>query len=65
MGAIDRSRFRGYDTQVKKCDGFSLNNKDDRKTLENAYVKSSALYYKGQIPFQEILDRISKFLDKL
>lgn len=58
-------RFRKYDTVIKNCPGFTLADGEDRKVFEENYEKSSALYYKGQIPFQDILDRIAKYLDKL
>ena len=60
-----KERFRKYDTVIKSHEGFTLKDKTDRKVFEDNYTKSSALYYKGQVPFQEILDRIAGVLDSL
>ncbi len=60
-----KERFKKYDTVIKNCKGFDLKDKADRKIFEDNYTKSSALYYKGQVPFQNILDRIAGVLDSL
>jgi hypothetical protein len=60
-----KERFRKYDTIIKNCEGFTLKDEIDRKVFEDNYTKSSALYYKGQVPFGEILDRIAEVLDSL
>lgn len=60
-----KERFRKYDTVIKNCEGFTLSDIEERKAFEDNYKKSSALYYKGQIEFSEILLRLSSYLDKL
>lgn len=51
-------RFRGYDTKIKNCDGFSLKDEKDRAIFKTNYEKSKSLYYKGQIDFEQIIKRI-------
>jgi hypothetical protein len=60
-----RERFRKYDTIIKNCDAFSLSDLEERTIFENNYLRSSALYYRGQVPFADILGRIAIFLDRL
>lgn len=63
--AYKAERFRNYDTVVKNCAGFTLDQDDDREIFEENYTKTSALYYKGQISFSKILERIADKLDFL
>lgn len=60
-----KERFRKYDTAIKNCEGFSLSDDEERKVFEDNYLKSSSLYYKGQIPFVEILKRLESYLERL
>ncbi len=60
-----KARFRKYDTVIKNCEGFALSDEEERKIFEDHYLKSSALYYKGQIPFEDILNRIQSYLERL
>lgn len=60
-----KERFRGFDTVIKNCDGFTLNDQSDRKIFKDNYQKSSALYYKGKISFEDIFGRISNFIEIL
>lgn len=60
-----KERFRKYDTAIKNCEGFTLQDSNDFQVFEDNYKKSAALYYKGQTPFSEVLGRIHKYLDVL
>jgi len=58
-------RFGSDDVIIKNCQGIFLNDPKERALFENEYVKSSALYYRGQIPFEDILKRIQSFSERL
>ncbi|MBU1044358.1 MAG: nucleotidyl transferase AbiEii/AbiGii toxin family protein [Candidatus Omnitrophica bacterium] len=60
-------RFPDKDKElpVLKQEALLLENVKTRKLFEREYNNTSALYYKGQIPFKEILDKISEYLDIL
>ncbi len=60
-------RFRGGDKKipVQEQEAFLLKNSETRKLFEKEYTKTSALYYQGQIPLNEIMDKVSKYLDQL
>jgi len=60
-------RFRGADREipVPEQEAFQLKNTETRKHFEKEYKKTSALYYQGQISLNEIMDKISKYLDEL
>lgn len=60
-----KERFRGYDTRIKNCEGFSLVDDRERDIFKLNYEKSSSLYYKGQVGFDEILSKIGDYLDQL
>ena len=60
-----KERFRGYDTEIKKCDGFTLKDQKDRDVFKANYEKSSSLYYKGQVDFELILSRFQTIIEKL
>lgn len=60
-----KERFRGYDHVIKNCEGFTLSDPDERKVFEDSYLKSSSLYYKGQVPFGDILKRLNFYLERL
>lgn len=63
--AYKKERFRGYDTDIKKCKGFTLEDEKDREVFKTNYEKSSSLYYKGQISFDDILKRFMDHFAKL
>lgn len=62
-----KKRFpvRDQQTPLSKQEVFLLKNAETRKRYEHEYQKTSALYYQGQPPFDEILDIIAKNLSKL
>ena len=60
-----KERFRGYDTEIKKCDGFTLKDQKDRDVFKANYEKSSSLYYKGKVDFELILSRFQTIIEKL
>lgn len=57
-----KKHFRNHDTNIKNCAGFSLPDAKERQAFMDNYVASSALYYKGQIPFNVILKRVEQYL---
>jgi hypothetical protein len=59
-----KERFPAKDQLIllSKQEAFLLNNAETRKQFEHEYQKSSALYYQGQPPFDEILGLILKNL---
>ena len=63
--AYKAERFQGDDINIKNCQGFNLNNSEERKKFETEYIKTKALYYRGQTPFDKILARFSKYLEIL
>jgi len=57
-------RFRsGDELVIAKNPAFILNDSGQRELFEREYQKSSALYYKGQPSFDQVLGRIRKYLD--
>jgi len=58
-------RFRSENQDIASNDAFTLPNLDVRRIYEQEYLKNAGLYYRGQVSFQEILDRISQFIPKL
>lgn len=62
-----KKRFPSKDQKLplSEQEAFLLKNAETRKHYEREYKKSSALYYQGQPPFEEILDIISKKLNDL
>lgn len=60
-------RFRGGDRKVPiaEQEAFLLSDKGVRSRFEKQYNDTSALYYQGQLPFEEILAVLSKNLGKL
>lgn len=60
------ARFRGDDEKkISKNDAFFLRDPEMRKTYENAYLATRALYYRAMPSFSEILSRIVEFSDGL
>ena len=59
-------RFRGGDNRdIATNDAFLLSDPQVREMYEVEYKKSVDLYYKGQVPFPEILGRIQENMEKL
>jgi Nucleotidyl transferase AbiEii toxin, Type IV TA system len=59
-----KKRFRSLNHNVAESGAFTPN-EDDRKALEAEYAKTKALYYRGQIPLEQILARIQRDLARL
>jgi predicted nucleotidyltransferase component of viral defense system len=59
-----RERFKSLDHNVKNSGAFTLD-ETIRRQFEEEYRKTSALYYRGQIAFDQILSRIQKDLERL
>lgn len=59
-------RFPAADNQViAENEAFFLNDAETRKKYADAYAETSALYYQGQIPFEDLLARIKEFAPQL
>ena len=59
-------RFRGGDNRdITTNDAFLLKDQAVRTLYETEYRKGADLYYKGQVPFSKILDRIGENIEKL
>jgi hypothetical protein len=59
-------RFPRADNQnIAHNEAFILSNAATRKVYEEAYVASSVLYYGNKPTFQQILDEIKKWIDRL
>jgi predicted nucleotidyltransferase component of viral defense system len=59
-------RFRGADNRdIAANDAFTLKDKAVRSLYEAEYQKGADLYYKGQVPFSEIMERIQKNISRL
>jgi predicted nucleotidyltransferase component of viral defense system len=54
-----------YEIPLTENEAFTLTDTDTRKSFAERYKSTSALYYKGQPSFEEVLARIYSFLDKL
>jgi len=62
-----KKRFPTKDQELplSKQEAFLLKDTTTRELFEKEYKKTSALYYQGQILLSEIMDKVSKYLDKL
>jgi hypothetical protein len=59
-------RFRSLDNKnVAKNEAFILNDPETRKTYAETYAKTSALYYGSKPTFDQILERIKEWIDRL
>ncbi len=57
-------RFRsGDELVIAKNPAFTLNDSGQRDLFAREYKKSSALYYQGQLDFDQLLERIGKHLN--
>ena len=60
-----RQWFRNENTDLQASDAFTLKDENTRKLFAAEYRKTAALYYRGQVPFETILERIAKDLPRL
>jgi hypothetical protein len=61
-----QQRFRmGDELVISKNSAFTLRDPDQRVLFAREYRKSSALYYKGQPDFDQLLARIGEHLNSL
>ena len=60
-----KERLKKLSDTVRNHPAFSLSNPKEKQLFEREYIKQKSLYYKGQIPFIKILNRIKKFSEKL
>jgi hypothetical protein len=59
-------RFRSLDNKnIAKNQAFILSDAETRKTYAETYVKTSALYYGRKPTFDQILERIREWTDRL
>ena len=59
-------RFRtGDELKISNNEAFLLSDKDTRKLYKKAYENTPALYYQNQIPFEEIMKKISQYIEAL
>lgn len=59
-------RFPAADSQViSENEAFLLSDPETRRLYEAEYNKTASLYYKGQVPFETILQEISKWKGRL
>ena len=61
-----QNRFRTADEKdISKNEAFLLSDNEVRETYKEAYEKSSTLYYKEHIPFDEIMEKIGEHINRL
>lgn len=61
-----RTRFRNGDNlNIADNEAFLLRDATVRAFYDAEYLKTAALYYKGQVPFKDILSRIKENLTRL
>jgi hypothetical protein len=53
-----RVRFRSENQNLSETDAFTLQDPAIRQLFEAEYKKTAALYYRGQVPLEEIIQRI-------
>jgi hypothetical protein len=60
-------RFPKADLQIpiKENEAFILSSTEIRKAYESRYKKTATLYYQGQPPFEELISRITNYLEIL
>jgi len=60
------NRFRGADNpNIAQNEAFLLSDPETRKTYEEAFAASGALYYGAKPSFDQILGEIKKWIDRL
>lgn len=61
-----QQRFRtGDELMISKNPAFTFSDPEQRELFAREYRKSSALYYRGQPDFDQVLARIGKYLDSM
>jgi hypothetical protein len=61
-----KQRFRsGDELCVAKNPAFLFKDKEKYKILEKEYLSTASLYYAGQIPLANIVDKIKQYIDRL
>lgn len=62
-----QKRFPKVDLEIpiNMNEAFILSNLEQREHFRKRYIETSALYYKGQPDFDELLQRIAFYVDKL
>lgn len=61
-----RKRFRtGDNVRIAENEAFLLRDRQTRALYEAEYKKTASLYYKGQVPFEDILQRITDNMARL
>jgi hypothetical protein len=65
--AHKEARFRGTDkeTVIAENEAFLLRSFGVRDQFRQRYEETADLYYKGQPPFEDIIARIGKYIDKV
>ena len=63
--AHKKKRFKGLDQNVAATDAFKLEDVEIRKYFAAQYAKTASLYYRGQVPLEQILKRIGVDLARL
>ena len=59
-------RFRSGDNpNIAQNEAFILSDPETRRTYERGYLAGSALYYGGKPTFDQILDEIDNWIDRL
>ena len=54
-----------YEIPIAKNESFLLNNSTIKADFIKRYQETGALYYKGQPPFDALLERISEYIERL
>lgn len=62
-----KARFLGKDKGVviAECEAFHLRSPALRNRFKERYEATKSLYYKGQLPFEDLLHRIQKNIERL
>lgn len=64
--ARKRQRFRKGDIlKIAENEAFLLQDPETRSLYRSEYQKTASLYYKGQIPFEDLLQRIKANINRL
>lgn len=60
-----KERFGSDDTKISNSDALKLGDAADLALFENEYNRSASLYFKGRPTLMEILERVTKDLERL
>jgi hypothetical protein len=61
-----KKRFRGGDNQnIAENQAFILSDPKTRKAYADAFAKTGALYYGHKATFEQILEKIGEWVDRL